>query len=992
MTREVFHVMYESGEIFWHRLANFKLRFRKTWHEQHIADVVAALSAVGEKTTFPLEVPTRTHSQLLEAQQQRIFAHRGHAGSTLPSVYFGVAWKNIGCTEKYSTPVGAGHWTSTLVFRGLCISIGTFQSEIEAALHYNDTLNQFFKGTELELARNVILTSNVASEASPSESNPLRKFSRHFRSCLHIPPDIVATGYTMNHSDTPCIISRAKQLAGFRVADLPKHHYMTSIEPRHVGAQLDSWVLNQRQSNFQQDSSSSAAQENVPFKPGTAVEVRYQRGIGWFSAVVCAVLMDADKEELSYTVEFEDGERETGVVPPYIRVIRAGDSNDELPKVRTTRTSRKAPHATTNIEHNLTQAHASIAHGPSRSVATTSGGDGTASKSQSKSAATLLPTTWSHEQRESLYRGAEVEFLSRRAPHRSIRGRFTALISGGKSACWDRWQFELEMGTVEYVDEDVAHALMGSWIRCRRDWLRRIETDDLSSRFFSSPPLRGSLESSWVQNFFAGDEMARAISAADEERAVQLKHGEAAQAFENAKTVALNAKWTSLRAVSKAQAAHAVATVAVRAQRAEFSKQQDLFDAAVDAVNESREKYRLAEETHKKAVATSKLATQKLELHGQVVEKTIREVASKSNEGQHEAPNASSESRHGVQRGFFEMASAVNRVATAVGTPASGRRRTRRSYAGIKLEWGKSIDSDNCLVAVTTADEEKLKKASQMQEQLALAATKSREAEMAAKHNCVAAEKALERAISAKEVEANKTLAAQNSLVDSIASMKDTEETLRAVVVNSSNVRRQGEPVKLMSARAVAALSAAIRTSLGTGISEGDDVLRPVVEDRHRPLDSVERYAWFVTHHTIARRKMHLKITMSGRVRDKDNHTLYQCGGQRQTRTYGEVLPPFVHRIVVHLRKMFGNNLCGRYIYDLGSGLGHVLAQLAYETDAVVVGVEREIVLHHRSREYLAQMRKFFQAQVARDRIQVRESVFEYAHDVHTVLLLRALG
>ena len=57
-----------------------------------------------------------------------------------------------------------------------------------------------------------------------------------------------------------------------------------------------------------------------------------------------------------------------------------------------------------------------------------------------------------------------------------------------------------------------------------------------------------------------------------------------------------------------------------------------------------------------------------------------------------------------------------------------------------------------------------------------------------------------------------------------------------------------------------------------------------------------------------------------------------------------------------------------------------------------VVGVEREIVLHHRSREYLAQMRKFFQAQVARDRIQVRESVFEYAHDVHTVLLLRALG
>lgn len=33
---------------------------------------------------------------------------------------------------------------------------------------------------------------------------------------------------------------------------------------------------------------------------------------------------------------------------------------------------------------------------------------------------------------------------------------------------------------------------------------------------------------------------------------------------------------------------------------------------------------------------------------------------------------------------------------------------------------------------------------------------------------------------------------------------------------------------------------------------------------------------------------------------------------------------------------MFGNNLQGRYIYDLGSGLGHVLAQFAYETDAVV--------------------------------------------------------
>ena len=33
---------------------------------------------------------------------------------------------------------------------------------------------------------------------------------------------------------------------------------------------------------------------------------------------------------------------------------------------------------------------------------------------------------------------------------------------------------------------------------------------------------------------------------------------------------------------------------------------------------------------------------------------------------------------------------------------------------------------------------------------------------------------------------------------------------------------------------------------------------------------------------------------------------------------------------------MFGNNLRGRYIYDLGSGLGHIVAQIAYETDAVV--------------------------------------------------------
>ena len=73
-----------------------------------------------------------------------------------------------------------------------------------------------------------------------------------------------------------------------------------------------------------------------------------------------------------------------------------------------------------------------------------------------------------------------------------------------------------------------------------------------------------------------------------------------------------------------------------------------------------------------------------------------------------------------------------------------------------------------------------------------------------------------------------------------------------------------------------------------------------------------------------------------GRVRDKGNQTLYSCHGRTQTRTYGEVLPSFVHHIVEHLRRMFGDNLRGRYIYDLGSGLGHIVAQLAYELDAVV--------------------------------------------------------
>lgn len=49
-----------------------------------------------------------------------------------------------------------------------------------------------------------------------------------------------------------------------------------------------------------------------------------------------------------------------------------------------------------------------------------------------------------------------------------------------------------------------------------------------------------------------------------------------------------------------------------------------------------------------------------------------------------------------------------------------------------------------------------------------------------------------------------------------------------------------------------------------------------------------------------------------------------------------------VHSIVV--QEMFGDNLRGRYIYDLGSGLGHIVAQLAYETDAVVSQRQRQRV------------------------------------------------
>jgi len=37
-----------------------------------------------------------------------------------------------------------------------------------------------------------------------------------------------------------------------------------------------------------------------------------------------------------------------------------------------------------------------------------------------------------------------------------------------------------------------------------------------------------------------------------------------------------------------------------------------------------------------------------------------------------------------------------------------------------------------------------------------------------------------------------------------------------------------------------------------------------------------------------------------------------------------------------------------------------------------VVGLEREIALHHRSREYSAQMRQLYHTQVAQDWIEVR--------------------
>ena len=66
------------------------------------------------------------------------------------------------------------------------------------------------------------------------------------------------------------------------------------------------------------------------------------------------------------------------------------------------------------------------------------------------------------------------------------------------------------------------------------------------------------------------------------------------------------------------------------------------------------------------------------------------------------------------------------------------------------------------------------------------------------------------------------------------------------------------------------------------------------------------------------------------------------------------MLPPFVHAITRYLISRFGDNLKGKKVYDVGAGLGNVIAQLAFVTGLEVVGIEKSRDLVRLGNSYLS--------------------------------------
>eukprot|EP00940_MAST-03C_sp_MAST-3C-sp2_P000661 g661.t1 len=116
------------------------------------------------------------------------------------------------------------------------------------------------------------------------------------------------------------------------------------------------------------------------------------------------------------------------------------------------------------------------------------------------------------------------------------------------------------------------------------------------------------------------------------------------------------------------------------------------------------------------------------------------------------------------------------------------------------------------------------------------------------------------------------------------------------------------------------------------------------------------RYTLFEAHHRLGRHRAGITIGSNGRV-FMQGEMHYKCpGGRKKSGRYGEMLPPFVHVIIRHLVRRMGLKALSRAtIYDLGSGLGNVAAQIVHEIDGCrVIGIENAYDLVECAKLYMS--------------------------------------
>ena len=349
--RRVFEILYEDGELLMHQLADFTFRLRENQRPQYPTD----------PTNISFPVAAQTEERLLEARRRHLEAHAGHAGSDLSSVYFGVSWSGMDKPDGSTPP---GPWKVQLKFRGLKISLGYYATEDDAARRYNKVVDRFFQNTELEFRKNVVPPQRVTT------ANDLSEDPSYTQSCLYLPYPALATGYAVARAAQPNTISQPGHenvprpsepevgdgatlssgrtspndvavstldfASGFRVANLPLHHYMSCIQHCNLDADAEANAARLRMicashgpdtycptaaaasSDDEEDDKEESDQlDNTQFKfqPGSAVEARYQGAEKWLSARVKSLEVESGTYHLLYST----GVHERNVSPRLVR-------------------------------------------------------------------------------------------------------------------------------------------------------------------------------------------------------------------------------------------------------------------------------------------------------------------------------------------------------------------------------------------------------------------------------------------------------------------------------------------------------------------------------------------------------------------------------------------------------------------------------------------------------------------------------------------------